>query len=92
MRPSLSGLGPVRWGLLAAGQIDQRAPEIARANTGFVDRIDKVFDRVIWRSSAQPHENPDRNLSLFVGLKVIEQPAQLNLAVLTHLQIPARSP
>ena len=45
--PSLQGLGPVRRRLLAAGQIYQRAPEIAWANTGFVDRIDKVFDRPV---------------------------------------------
>jgi hypothetical protein len=32
---------------LAAGQIYQRASEIAWANTGFVDRIDKVFDRLV---------------------------------------------
>jgi hypothetical protein len=32
---------------LAAGQIYQRAPEIAWANTGFVDRIDKVFYRLV---------------------------------------------
>jgi hypothetical protein len=61
--PHVDRLVAVRKGPLGIGdQVDQRAGQSAKPDSGLSDRVGQILERVLLRTPTQSHQDPDRDI------------------------------